>query len=128
MEQGTMHQATITAEADGQRITATATEGRGIILNASKVGSISLQIDVHIDGPELRDLLHGVRERGYALEDNLITEGLASVGVPVLDRTGYPVAGISVTFEAVRVDPERRARLVEAVQRAASTLTRRLGG
>ena len=60
MEQGTMHQATITAEADGQRITATATEGRGIILNASKVGSISLQIDVHIDGPELRDLLEQI--------------------------------------------------------------------
>ena len=78
--------------------------------------------------PELRDLLQSVRGRGYALEDSLITEGLASVGVPVLDRTGYPVAGISVTFEAVRVDPERRARLVEAVQRAASTLTRRLGG
>ena len=60
MEQGTMYQATITAEADGQRITATATEGRGIILNASKVGSISLQIDVHVDGAELRDLLEQI--------------------------------------------------------------------
>ena len=52
-----MRESAITAEADGQRITATSTEGRGIILNASKVGSISLQIDVHIDGAELRDLL-----------------------------------------------------------------------
>ena len=60
MEQGTMHQATITAEADGQRITATATEGHGIILNASRVGSISLQIDVHVDGAELRDLLERI--------------------------------------------------------------------
>ena len=55
-----MHQTAITAEADGQRITATATEGRGIILNASKVGSISLQIDVHVDGAELRDLLEQI--------------------------------------------------------------------
>lgn len=90
--------------------------------------SSSVPVDGPTTLPELRDLLHGVRERGYALEDNLITEGLASVGVPVLDRTGYPVAGISVTFEAARVDAERRARLVEAVQRAASTLNRRLGG
>lgn len=77
---------------------------------------------------ELRGLLQAVRERGYAFEDGLVTEGLASVGVPVLDRTGYPVAGISVTFEAARVDAERQRHLVEAVKRAASTLTRRLGG
>ena len=55
-----MQKEIITVEADGQRITATATEGRGIILNASKVGSISLQIDVHIDGAELRDLLEQI--------------------------------------------------------------------
>lgn len=76
----------------------------------------------------LRDLLTGVRERGYAVEDGLITVGLASVGVPVLDRSGYPVAGISVTFEAERVDDQRRARLVSEVKRAAVNLTRRLGG
>ena len=55
-----MQKEIITAEADGQRITATATEGRGIILNASKVGSISLQIDVHVDGAELGELLEQV--------------------------------------------------------------------
>lgn len=77
---------------------------------------------------ELRRLLAEVRERGYAVEDGLVTEGLASVGVPVLDRTGYPVAGVSVTFEADRVDPGTYARLVTEVTRAAATLTRRLGG
>jgi DNA-binding IclR family transcriptional regulator len=77
---------------------------------------------------ELRALLTSVRERGYAVEDGQVTSGLASVGVPVLDRTGYPVAGISVTFEAERVDAERHDRLVADVRRAAATLTRRLGG
>lgn len=77
--------------------------------------------------PELRDLLTHVRERGYAVEDGLVTAGLASVGVPVVDRTGYPVAGVSVTFEAERVDGERQARLVTEVKRAASSLSRRLG-
>ena len=52
-----MKEATITAEADGQRITATAAKGYGVILNASRVGSISLQIDLHVDGAELRDLV-----------------------------------------------------------------------
>jgi len=77
---------------------------------------------------DLRALLSAVRERGYALEDGLVTAGLASVGVPVLDRTGYPAAGISVTFEADRVNPDRRAHLVADVRRAAATLSRRLGG
>ena len=77
---------------------------------------------------ELRALLAAVRERGYAVEDGLVTAGLASVGVPVLDRTGYPVAGISVTFEADRVDRDRHDQLVADVRRAAATLTRRLGG
>lgn len=77
---------------------------------------------------ELADLLAEVRRRGYAVEDGLVTAGLASVGVPVRDRTGYPVAGVSVTYDADRVDPERRAQLVKAVRGAAHTLTRRLGG
>lgn len=76
---------------------------------------------------ELRDLLEQVRRRGYAYEDGLVTPGLASVGVPVVDRTGYPVAGVSVTFDADRVDAGRRTALVEAVRRAAATLSRRLG-
>ncbi|MDN5804090.1 MAG: hypothetical protein L0H26_05810 [Microlunatus sp.] len=77
---------------------------------------------------ELRIQLAEVHRRGYAVEEGLVTPGLASVGVSALDRNGYPVAGISVTFEAERVDPERHGRLVSAVQRAAATLTRRLGG
>lgn len=77
---------------------------------------------------ELDDRLVGVRRRGFAFEDGDVTPGLASVGMPVLDRSGYPVAGISVTFDAERVDVARRGQLVDAVRRAAATLTRRLGG
>jgi DNA-binding IclR family transcriptional regulator len=77
---------------------------------------------------DLREVLAAVRARGYAVEDGQVTSGLASVGVPVLDRTGYPIAGVSVTYEADRVDAARHARLVAEVRRAATTLTRRLGG
>lgn len=76
----------------------------------------------------LADLLAGVRARGHAIEDGQVTPGLASVGVPVLDRNGYPVAGVSVTFEKDRVDAQQRSGLVDAVRRAAGTLSRRLGG
>ncbi|HET9648158.1 MAG TPA: IclR family transcriptional regulator [Microlunatus sp.] len=77
---------------------------------------------------ELRRQLVEVRQRGYAVEEDLITPGLSSVGVPVLDHTGHPLAGVSVTFEAERIEAGSREPLVGAVQRAATTLTRRLRG
>ena len=77
---------------------------------------------------ELRRILADVRSRGYAVEESLVTEGLASVGVPVLDHTRHPVAGISVTFEADHVDADLHAQLISAVRQAAHALSRRLGG
>ncbi|GAA3624875.1 IclR family transcriptional regulator [Microlunatus ginsengisoli] len=77
---------------------------------------------------ELRRLLATVRQRGFAYEDGQVTAGLASVGVPVIDHTGHAVAGVSVTYQAEHDDDARRRALVEAVQRAADTLRRRLGG
>ena len=77
---------------------------------------------------ELRELLVRARRHGYASEDGAVTPGLASVGWPVLDHTGHPVAGISVTFGAAAVDEAARGAMVEATERAAATLTRRLGG
>jgi DNA-binding IclR family transcriptional regulator len=76
----------------------------------------------------LRSRLMEVRRRGFALEEDLVTPGLSSVGLPVLDHTGHPLAGISVTYQADRVDDDEQHRLVEAVRRAADALTRRLGG
>jgi DNA-binding IclR family transcriptional regulator len=76
----------------------------------------------------LRSTLTDVRRRGFALEEDLVTPGLSSVGLPVLDHTGHPLAGVSVTYQADRVDAGEQHRLVEAVRRAAEALTRRLGG
>jgi DNA-binding IclR family transcriptional regulator len=76
----------------------------------------------------LRSTLTEVRRRGFALEEDLVTPGLSSVGLPVLDHTGHPLAGVSVTYQADRVDGGDQRRLVEAVRRAAEALTRRLGG
>ncbi len=76
----------------------------------------------------LRTVLVETRRRGFALEEDLVTPGLSSVGLPVLDHTGHPLAGVSVTYQADRVETGEERRLVEAVRRAAETLTRRLRG
>ncbi len=53
------------------------------------------------DGPssigELRRVLSTTRRRGYALEHNEVTEGLASIARPVFDRTGWPIASVALT-------------------------------
>ena len=76
---------------------------------------------------QLRSQLQGVRQRGHAVEDGLVTPGLGSVAVAVLDHNDYPVAGVAVTYPQADVDAPTTARLVDAVARAASSLSTRLG-
>ena len=77
---------------------------------------------------ELRAVLRRVRDRGWAEEDGEITEGLASVAVPVRDHLDYPVAAVALTFRADLVAAEHRAELASAAQGAATLISRRLGG
>ncbi|WP_426320631.1 IclR family transcriptional regulator [Microbacterium sp. E-13] len=75
---------------------------------------------------ELRDLLRGVRQRGWAFEDGEVTIGLGSVGASVLDHVGWPIAAIAVTYPAGDTrDPEELANLLRP---AAGELGRRIRG
>ncbi len=78
--------------------------------------------------PRLRTLLARVRIDGYATEDGTVTPEFASVAAPVLDHVCHPVAGIAVTYPAAEVTDDQRRVLVEQVIRAATELTRRVGG
>ena len=53
---------------------------------------------------QLRSQLQAVRQRGHAVEDGLVTPGLGSVAVAVLDHNDYPVAGVAVTYPQADVD------------------------
>ncbi|MDO5501916.1 MAG: IclR family transcriptional regulator [Actinomycetia bacterium] len=72
----------------------------------------------------LRRELQAARSRGYAVEDGLVTPGLASVAVAVLDHNEYPVAGVAVTYPEGAGD---LADLVAAVRVAADDVSRRIG-
>ena len=75
----------------------------------------------------LRSELSQVRRRGYATERDSVTEGFASVAAAVLDHNGHPSAGVAVTYPHDDVDAGTFDLLVDEVQRAAMTLSRRLG-
>ncbi|HMM97194.1 MAG: IclR family transcriptional regulator [Micrococcales bacterium] len=76
---------------------------------------------------QLRSWLQQVRQRGYAVEDGLVTPGLGSVAVAVLDANDYPVAAVAVTYAQAEVDAAERERLVGAVRHTAGTLAARVG-
>ncbi|MCD5345885.1 IclR family transcriptional regulator [Agromyces sp. H3Y2-19a] len=75
----------------------------------------------------LKQVLHGVREAGFAGEDGEVTEGLASVGVAVLDHVGWPAAAIAVTYRADSDAAARAEEITGAVRAAAGELSRRIG-
>ena len=77
---------------------------------------------------ELDALLTAVRERGWAGEDGDVTAEYGSVGAASFDRTGYPAAGIGVTFLRAAVDDHTRDELSAATLETAAALTSRLTG
>jgi DNA-binding IclR family transcriptional regulator len=89
-------------------------------------------VERHGTGPrslsELRALLREVRRIGYATEDGEVTPGFTSIASAVFDHTGRPVASATVTFPSEALDPAGRSRLALRVARAATELTRRIGG
>jgi DNA-binding IclR family transcriptional regulator len=72
----------------------------------------------------LRQVLGATRRRGYAVEDGLVTPGLASVGAAVLDHSGHPVAAVAVTYPVEQADV---VLIVERVRSCAEELSQRLG-
>lgn len=72
----------------------------------------------------LRTVLSEARQRGYAVEDGEVSDGLASVAAPVLDHNAHPVAAVAVTFPRGTASEDAAG----AVQTTASSLSKRLGG
>jgi DNA-binding IclR family transcriptional regulator len=77
------------------------------------------------------DVLHSelalIRQRGVAFDREELEQGLRCVAAPVRDRSARVVAAISVAGPSVRVNEAETPRLVEAVLRAARSISHTLG-
>lgn len=71
--------------------------------------------------------LQRIRERGYAVDNEEIEEGLRCVGAPIRNYTGRVVAAMSIAGPVFRVTPERLPALARDVVIAARALSRDLG-
>jgi DNA-binding IclR family transcriptional regulator len=77
---------------------------------------------------QLRSVLDATRRDGFASEDGEVTEGMASVGVAVLDHVGWPAAAIAVTFPRDTVPVAEWRALAAELEPTAAELGRRIHG
>ena len=76
---------------------------------------------------ELRQVIQTTRQRGFATEDDEVTEGFSSVAAAVTDHSGWPVASLALTAPGSVLWQEERHQIADLVNQAARTLGRRLG-
>ena len=68
-----------------------------------------------------------VQRRGYAIDNEEVELGARCVAAPVLDSSGYVVAGISVSGPVTRMTRSRTSEIAQAVKKAALEISERLG-
>ncbi|MFI1564232.1 IclR family transcriptional regulator [Streptomyces sp. NPDC020490] len=74
----------------------------------------------------LRTELRRLRRNGFAVNKERSERGLVAVGVPVRDRDGTAVAGLSVSMPSVRYDPHRLQSLAATLAATAHALEKDL--
>lgn len=70
----------------------------------------------------LRTEIERVRQLGYAGRNTGLLDGMAGVGVPVLDREGRAVAALSVGTISSRLSEDRLPTVVELLKREATAI------
>ena len=79
--------------------------------------------------PGLLRQLQAVRERGYAVDDEEIAEGMQCFGAPVFAANSQTaIAAVAVSLIKAGLSGSRRAQLIKAVRALADRLSERLGG
>ena len=75
----------------------------------------------------LLPVLDQVRERGYGEDNEEQEEGLRCIAVPVFDRFGVVIAGLSISFPTLRFSEERLQEYVAMLHTAARKISAQMG-
>lgn len=71
----------------------------------------------------LRKRLEEIRERGYAVSEGEVDEGVVGVAAPVFGASGSVVAGLSAVGPAQRITPSVLGSVVASVRSSAARIT-----
>lgn len=65
----------------------------------------------------MRQLIQNTQERGWSVVGNAVVPGIVGVGIPILEKSGQPIFGVSVSSTLERMSLEEQRRTV-AIMRA----------
>ncbi|WP_338556355.1 DNA-binding transcriptional regulator KdgR [Erwinia sp. E_sp_B04_7] len=81
-----------------------------------------------VDSTEaLLPVLERVRSQGYGEDNEEQEEGLRCIAVPVFDRFGVVIAGLSISFPTIRFAEEEKSRYVAMLHHSARILSEQMG-
>ena len=75
----------------------------------------------------LKRELERIRDRGYAIDDEEIEEGIRCIGAPILNVSDRAVAAISISGPSSRITPDRYQLIGKTIVKAAQELSARMG-
>lgn len=76
---------------------------------------------------ELLPVLDKVREQGFAEDIEEQEAGLRCIAVPVFDRFGVVIAGLSISFPTIRFSQEAKSEYVRQLHKAARIISQQQG-
>lgn len=79
------------------------------------------------DKAALRTALERIRQRGYALDEGEIEEGLACIAAPLRDHGGRTVAALSISGPMGRINDTTLPGLIDIVRGTAAAISAELG-
>jgi DNA-binding IclR family transcriptional regulator len=88
---------------------------------------VALTPNTITDPLELVREIGRIRQRGYSIDNEEVVLGVHCVGMPILDRSGRAVGGISITGPARKVPGPALDDLVAKLSDACGHVSRRLG-
>ncbi|MFP4592554.1 DNA-binding transcriptional regulator KdgR [uncultured Ralstonia sp.] len=72
-------------------------------------------------------ILPRVRQQGFGEDNEEQEDGLLCIAVPVFDRFGHVIAGLSISFPTMRCGADTKAHYVALLQQAGAAISSRLG-
>lgn len=79
----------------------------------SRVQLIAFTENTIVDRKILEDQLFKIRRNGYAVDLEEMEYGLVCLAAPILNASGMPVASISVSGPLMRMDDEKKKRILD---------------
>jgi DNA-binding IclR family transcriptional regulator len=68
-----------------------------------------------------------VRQRGYAIDDEEVEDGVRCIGAPILSENGHPMAAVSISGPTSRITQQSVPGIAEHLLRCCRDISSSLG-